>query len=252
MPPAALDLRPGSKAYPRVVPTYTIGEAAAQSGFPASTLRYYETIGLVAPSARTDTGYRVYDDRALARLMFVARAKQLGCTLDEITELVGAWDGDRCEPVQLRLHELVSAKIGEVRDRSVELAAFDVQLRTAAAQLATASASGPCDDGCACLTASSPEIACTLDGDAAAEGRMGEWAAMLADVRARTTAPDGTIRLELDGDVSVAEVARLAVAEQQCCRFFAFAITVDERGVGLEVRAPAEASDVMTALFRTA
>ncbi len=44
-------------------------------------MRYYEGIGLVAPVTRTDAGYRVYDEHILARLAFIARAKQLGCSL---------------------------------------------------------------------------------------------------------------------------------------------------------------------------
>jgi len=47
----------------------------------------------------------------------------------------------------------------------------------------------------------------------------------------------------------VGEIARLSVAEQDCCRFLSFAITVDDRGVGLEVRAPDAAMTVVHALF---
>jgi DNA-binding transcriptional MerR regulator len=73
-------------------------------------LRYYEDLGLVAPSARTKAGYRVYDDQALTRLAFIARAKQLGCSLDEVTDLLRIWDGEQCGPVQRRFHELVTEK----------------------------------------------------------------------------------------------------------------------------------------------
>lgn len=41
----------------------------------------------------------------------------------------------------------------------------------------------------------------------------------------------------------------MAAAEQDCCRFFAFSVTVDSRGLALEVRAPADADDVVTTLF---
>src|SRR5262249_23319353 len=104
-----LDLRAGSKPYRVGVGSYTIAEAAARSGFRPSTLRYYEDLGLVAPVERTGAGYRVYDDTSLGRLAFIARAKQLGCTLDEISSLVRAWDGQRCEPVQTQLRALVEA-----------------------------------------------------------------------------------------------------------------------------------------------
>ena len=82
--------------------TLTIGQVAERTGFSASSLRYYEGIGLVVPAARTDAGYRLYDEAAVGRLAFIARAKQLGCTLEEITDLVSIWDGERCGPVQRR------------------------------------------------------------------------------------------------------------------------------------------------------
>ena len=92
--------------------TLTIGQVAERTGFTASALRYYEGLGLVMPTTRTDAGYRLYGDDTVHRLAFIARAKQLGCSLDEITDLLAIWDGDRCAPVQRRFHELVTEKIG--------------------------------------------------------------------------------------------------------------------------------------------
>jgi MerR family transcriptional regulator, copper efflux regulator len=132
--------------------TYTIGQTAERSGFSASALRYYEGIGLVEPRSRTDAGYRLYDDGALARLGFIARAKRLGCSLEEITDLVAIWDGERCGPVQRRFHELVSAKLADAERQIAELMALTVQLHDAAAQLAGPAVDGPCNDDCACLT----------------------------------------------------------------------------------------------------
>ena len=88
--------------------TYTIGQIAERSGFTTSALRYYEGVGLLVPVGRTDAGYRLYDDGTLSRLAFIARAKRLGCSLDEISALVSIWNGDQCGPVQRRFHELVS------------------------------------------------------------------------------------------------------------------------------------------------
>jgi hypothetical protein len=50
----------------------------------------------------------------------------------------------------------------------------------------------------------------------------------------------------------VDDVAHLATAEQSCCRFFAFAVTIDQRGFGLEVRAPDDALPIVQALFGAA
>ena len=131
--------------------TYTIGETAERSGFSASTLRYYEGIGLVVPSTRTPAGYRLYDDQALARLAFIARAKQLGCSLEDIADLVGIWDGERCGPVQKRLHDLVTDKLSEAQRQIEELTAFRDQLHNAASNLTGPAPDGPCSETCACM-----------------------------------------------------------------------------------------------------
>ncbi|HZM29928.1 MAG TPA: MerR family transcriptional regulator [Acidimicrobiales bacterium] len=239
--------------------TYTIGEVAEQSGFTASALRYYEGIGLVVPSGRTDAGYRLYDDGTLARLAFIARAKQLGCTLEEILDLAGLWDGDRCGPVQRRFHELVTAKMAAAEASIAELAAFRSQLRVAATGLAGEPVDGPCSDGCACVAApaavpvpapvlASIPVACTLE-PGERPGREAAWEALAARASTRMQLPGGGIRLEFPGQSVVADLADLVAAEQSCCTFFSFAITVDARGTGLEVRAPEEATPLVEALF---
>ena len=135
-----------------LVSTYTIGEVADRTGFATSALRYYEGIGLVLPSSRTAAGYRVYDDHSLDRLAFIARAKQLGCSLDEITDLVDIWDGQRCGPVQRTFHDLLTTKLADAERQIAELTALADQLRFAATQLAGPAVDGPCDESCACLT----------------------------------------------------------------------------------------------------
>ena len=145
--------------------TYTIGETAERSGFSASTLRYYEGIGLVEPAERTPSGYRLYDERTLARLAFIARAKQLGCSLEDIADLVGIWDGEACGPVQKRLHDLVTEKLAEAQRQIEELTAFRDQLGNAASNLAGPAPDGPCSETCACMA---------LDGALAAVPLIGK------------------------------------------------------------------------------
>src|ERR687893_1166534 len=98
-----LDLSVGSKAYGVPMATteaptrrYRIGEVGRLTGFEPTTLRFYENAGVLAPPPRTPAGYRSYDDRDVERLRLIARAKDLGCTLDEIADLVQAWDADEC------------------------------------------------------------------------------------------------------------------------------------------------------------
>ena len=148
--------------------SYTIGQVAERSGFPATALRYYEGIGLVPPAARTDAGYRLYDDTTRETLGRQPPEVSIACAL-------GA---------------------GEVSDR---LAAGD---------------------------------------------RITAFA-----TSRRLRLPSGGVRLEFEPGVDIGELAALVVAEQACCAFFQFAVTVDGRGVGLEVDAPAEAIDLVVGLF---
>lgn len=71
----------------------------------------YEQIGLLPEASRTPAGYRMYDQRTLAWLAFIARAKQLGCSLDEIASLTRAWEGGQCGSIQDQLRQLVDGKI---------------------------------------------------------------------------------------------------------------------------------------------
>jgi MerR family transcriptional regulator, copper efflux regulator len=255
--------------------TYRIAQVAQRSGFTPAALRYYEDIGLVAPASRTDAGYRLYDETSLERLRFIARAKQLGCSLDEIADLVTAWDGGRCAPVQDRLRTTVETKINDAHAQIAALTVLAADLQRAAATLSTEPVDGPCDDTCGCTTdtavpttptsvplvakatasAEEPEgaapIACTLDGGDMAT-RLDEWNALLAGVTARRRLGDGGLRLEFGPGAGVAEIARLAAAEQGCCRFFHFALMIDDRGVALEVHAPPDGEPVLAALFGTA
>jgi MerR family copper efflux transcriptional regulator len=267
-----------------------IRHVAEQSGFSVATLRYYEQIGIVPPPARTVAGYRVYEPSVLSRLAFVGRAKQLGCTLEEIAELGRAWDGGECGPVQDRLHTLVTGKIAEAQDRVVELMAFVAELRRAEASLGGRRTDGPCGDDCGCVTADAPDArratttsgqpvvlgrraapstsgsaaAGVVDSGPAADGdgppiacsltaaevpeRLADWQALLAHVVERESVEGGT-RALFAPTVPVDELMRSVTAEQVCCSFFRFTITVDARGTALEVRAPQDAADLIDAVL---
>jgi DNA-binding transcriptional MerR regulator len=128
----------------------SITTVARQTGVPASTLRYYDRLGLLESVGRGPNGYRQYDDRAADRLRFIARAKDLGCSLEEIALLMAAFDDD-CADVQAPLRALVDDKIALAQRRIAELEAFTVQLEEARHALVAEAATGPCGPGCACL-----------------------------------------------------------------------------------------------------
>ena len=68
-----------------------IGQAAAASGMPAKTIRYYEDIGLIPAASRTGAGYRAYDTKARPLLRFIHGARQLGFSMQDIRRLLALW-----------------------------------------------------------------------------------------------------------------------------------------------------------------
>lgn len=108
---------------------YRIGEIADETGFPPSTLRYYEEEGLLPAPDRTPAGHRIYDVSHLERLRFMARAKRLGLTLEEIADLADAWDNRECTITHGQLVALLEAKLAQAHDEIVEITRFADQLQ---------------------------------------------------------------------------------------------------------------------------
>jgi DNA-binding transcriptional MerR regulator len=249
-----------------------IADVADRTGISTATVRYYERIGVLPEPERAGNGYRIYDDRTVEQLRFIGRAKQLGCSLEEIADLATAWSGGECGPVQDQLRALVADKLAAAQTEIVELVTLTADLQRAAEALERHRPVGRCDDSCGCVTEPANRvvasrtttpielirrhngetrdgeapIACTLPTDHFPD-RLDDWNTLLRDAR-RTPIEDG-VRVELSDTIDVADLARLAAAEQDCCRFFAFKLTIDQRGTALEVTAPAEAIDTINAAF---
>jgi len=68
--------------------TVTIGEAAARSGVPTKTIRYYEEAGIIKPAARGSNHYRGYTDSDVETLRFIRRARALGFSLKDVAGLL--------------------------------------------------------------------------------------------------------------------------------------------------------------------
>jgi DNA-binding transcriptional MerR regulator len=67
--------------------SYTIRETAQLTGLPASTLRYYETIGLIHPITRDSSSkHRVYSEDDVNRIIAVACLSAIGMSIDHMRE----------------------------------------------------------------------------------------------------------------------------------------------------------------------
>jgi DNA-binding transcriptional MerR regulator len=85
-----------------------IGEVADGTGLSLRTIRYYEEVGLVTPSARTAGGFRLYSETDVARLRLVKRMKPLDFSLEEMGDVLAVLDQlDTADPHSAEHPELV-------------------------------------------------------------------------------------------------------------------------------------------------
>lgn len=71
---------------------YQIGAVAGRTELSHQTLRHWDEVGLVSPSARSDGGFRLYTEEDIQRLLVVRRMKPLEFTLDEMRRLLDSLD----------------------------------------------------------------------------------------------------------------------------------------------------------------
>ncbi len=252
---------------------YRIAEAAERVGVPTTTLRYYEDIGLFGRPARSGNGYRTYSDADVSRLRFISATKGLGIPLSEVAELVKAYDVEDCSEVAHQVVELVAVRLAETQTRIGELVSLAAQLQDVGARLAAAPAAGACGDGCPCSSTAlapaadrrtlvpltlrpvqstaapaEPVIACSLE-PGSVPSCVADWQELLARAVRRESVDGGVALTFLAGAELVADTARLAAAEQTCCPFLTFSLHLTSGELRLEVRAPDDAADVLSAMF---
>ncbi len=113
-----------------------IGGLAKRAGVNPRTIRYYEQIGVLPMSRRTQSGYREYANEDLERLGFIRNAKALGVTLEEIKEVLAFRDRG-VSPCPYVL-QLIDAKVNEIQARieGLRMLAQDLKrLRCVAARI---------------------------------------------------------------------------------------------------------------------
>ena len=94
---------------------HTIGQLARATRVPVSTLRYYERVGLVRPTARAENAYRLYAEETLQTIRFIRAAQAAGFTLEDVRTLLAFHAGEMalCKEVQ----PLIVKRLAEVSQR---------------------------------------------------------------------------------------------------------------------------------------
>jgi MerR family transcriptional regulator, copper efflux regulator len=245
-----------------------ISQVAERSGVPATTLRFYETVGLL-PADRTPGGYRVYNEMAMERLDFIGAAKQLGLPLEEIAEVLEVWANGSCAQVRTELRPRLMVRIAEAERRSAGLSAFVTTLERALEHMdALPDRAERCDPQCGFPGPQSSgsaahvpvvplrqdaedqawrtaPVACALNGEDVQE-RAAQWRILLEGAEQEQIS-DG-VRLSVPAE-RAGPVAELATAEQACCPFFDFRLHLTREKARLEIRAPADAAGLLAELF---
>ncbi|QFI53414.1 Zn(2+)-responsive transcriptional regulator [Aeromonas simiae] len=111
---------------------YRIGELAKACGIKADTLRFYEKNGLLAPSIRSEAGYRLYSEADRRRLEFILRAKSVGFSLADIGELLDL-DRNKASVTCQEVKAVADAKLDQVEAKIHELVRFRENLKALSA-----------------------------------------------------------------------------------------------------------------------
>jgi MerR family transcriptional regulator, copper efflux regulator len=236
-----------------------ISELARRSGVPASTLRYYGQLGLL-PADRTAAGYRLYDEAAHQRLMFIEAAKRLRLPLPAIADLLAVWQSDACRAVKNQLRPLLDERLTDTAAAITELQSFSRHLAQARTRLdELPDRDHRCDPECAFLLDQRDRVAelpvvdsgpqqCSLD-DGKYRDRIAAWHDLLADAHVAPIADGFVATLRL---VHASALTDLIVAEQSCCPFLQFTVTFTGTDARVTVTGPDDAQSLIAALASTA
>jgi len=105
----------------------TIGVLSHQSGVKVTTIRYYESIGLLAEPDRSESGQRIYDAGAIDRLNFIRHTRDLGFPIEAIRDLIDLQDkpSNDCAVVD----SIARRHLADVRQRLSKLEALEAELK---------------------------------------------------------------------------------------------------------------------------
>lgn len=99
-----------------------IGQAASQAGVSAKMVRHYESLGLLPKIARTESGYRQYEEREVHTLRFIRGGRDLGFSMAEIADLLKLWQNRRRASADVK--RIALAHVADLDRRMGEMAAM--------------------------------------------------------------------------------------------------------------------------------
>jgi len=105
----------------------TIGGLSKAAGVKVTTIRYYESVGLMGEPERSASGQRHYDNEAVQRLSFIRHARDLGFPTESIRELIDlqAQPGEDCGHVDI----IARKQLADVRQKLSQLEALEAELK---------------------------------------------------------------------------------------------------------------------------
>jgi len=119
-----------------------IGKLAKQADVNIQTIRYYEKIGILKPTHRLESGYRVYEEESLRRLRFIKRGQELGFTLDEIKELLSLRSTSPSGRQKARSKAI--GKIADIREKISYLRKLESNLKKLVSDCEHGAVTSPC------------------------------------------------------------------------------------------------------------
>lgn len=119
----------------------TIGQLARRVGLRPSAIRYYEAHGLLRAPARSANEYRLYGPEAVTLLHFVRQVRELGLSLGEVRQIIGA---SRDEPPCALTRRLIERHLAQVEGELHRLRSLQARLERLLRQTPPETAEGVC------------------------------------------------------------------------------------------------------------
>ena len=107
-------------------PSLRIGEVARRTGLPVKTIRYYCDEGLLQPRARSESGYRLFDEENLAELTIIRSLRAMDVSIPELARILEVRRAGVCNCSVLK--DSITAKMESINLRIAELAAMKEEL----------------------------------------------------------------------------------------------------------------------------